>query len=109
MRLIDEKGRVFGRINIIDLGFIILFVLLVGEFVRGCLTISGVDKIVYDKVKYDIRVEETARIEKELKEKRDEVNNDLLKASKLKEDNFKENERLKKIDEEVSRFRYLWE
>jgi hypothetical protein len=42
--LIDEKGRVFGKINVIDLAVIIFVVLCVAGMVPGCLKITGADR-----------------------------------------------------------------
>ena len=74
----DEKGRVsiFGlKINIIDLAGIIIVILIVVGTAVGIHTMTKAhSREVIDKVKYEIKTEETARIEKEFEDKRKTIN-----------------------------------
>ena len=42
--LIDEKGRLFGKINIIDLGVVLFVVFCIATMVPACSKITGADR-----------------------------------------------------------------
>ncbi len=94
--LIDEKGRLFGKINIVDFAFIILLIALVVGLSKGCNKIAGIDKSVYDKIRYDVKEEEIKRVNSELAEtrantnKRDKMAEDMLNNQRVWYEGFKE-------------------
>ncbi len=56
MRLIDEKGRIFGKINIIDICLVLVIVLAVGGFFLKKASVSET-QTVYKDITYTVKIE----------------------------------------------------
>lgn len=69
MSLIDDKGRIFGRINVVDLVVVIIILSIIPLIIKG-FTLAPKEKTVEDKIRFEIQVEERAKINKEMEDQK---------------------------------------
>jgi len=95
--LIDDKGRVLGKINIIDLGAIIFIVICLITMVPACFKITGQDrKAIENRITKELREvlekklsDEIAKIRTDTQQK-DIMAEEMVKAQKIWYEGFRD-------------------
>lgn len=67
MSLIDDKGKVLGKINIIDLAIIIIFLSVIPLIIKVSMIVPE-QGILENKVRLKVQAEEKARVNKEMED-----------------------------------------
>jgi hypothetical protein len=94
--IIDSKGRVFGKVNVIDCAVIVFIVLCLVTMVPACFKITGEDrKAIEARISKDLYEKVSKEHSDELKEAREKVElkdkmaDDMVKAQEVWYEGFR--------------------